>query len=125
MQLNKVCGKSLLYDGAENNFYKTHAIALGNGDTIYFSPTDVVELENFEKNDTRNITNLLLKELPSIKRFAPKPDFIYYKNQQGIIPHIKENDMYLAVVSLGEMQPTRYQVYVEAVFSKSNFTVSQ
>ncbi len=125
LQLNKVAGESLLYDGTEEDFYKTYAIALENGDTIYFSPMDVIEFEDFEKKDTQNITNLLLEKTPTVKRFAPKPDFIYYKNQQGIIPYVKENEKYLAVISLGETQPARYRVYVEAVFSKTNFTESQ
>jgi hypothetical protein len=125
IELKKVAEKSLLYDGTEDDFYKIYTVTLDNGDVMSFTPTDVVELERFEKTDSRNIISLILEKTPTIKRFAPVPDFIYYKNQQGVIPHIKENDKYLAVISLGEMQPARYQVYVEAIFEKTNFTEFQ
>ncbi len=125
IELKQVAGKSLIYDGLEDNFYKPYSVTLDNGDVITFSPMDVTELESFEKNDTRNILSLILEKTPTIKRFAPAPDFIYYKNQQGVIPHVKENDKYLAVISLGEMQPARYQVYVEAIFEKTSFTEFQ
>jgi hypothetical protein len=119
IELKQVAGKSLIYDGTEDGFYKTYSVTLDNEDVISFSPVDVTELENFEKTDKRNIIKLILEKTPTIKRFAPKSDFVYYKNQQGAIPYVKENNKYLAIISLGEVQPARYQVYVEAVFEKN------
>lgn len=121
IELTQVAGKGILFDGSEDNFYKLHSIILVNGDVITFTPMDVIELESFEKIDDRNLSSLILEKLATIKRFAPTPDFVYYKNQEGIIPSVKETDKYLAVISLGEQQPARYQIYVEAVFKKHEF----
>lgn len=118
VQLKQIAVKSLLYDGTEDNFNKIYSLTLDNGDTVSFTPMNVIDLENFEKRDNRGITKFLLEKIPTIRRFAPTPEFIYYKNIQGTIPYVKENEKYLAVVSLGETQPARYQVYIEAVFEK-------
>ena len=118
MELKKIEGKNLIYDGTEDGFYKEHSFKLNNGDEIKFSPMDVIELEDFEKEDSENLISKLLEKLPTIKRFSPASDFIYYKNLEEITPHIKENDKYISIISLGEVQPTRYQIYIEAIFSK-------
>jgi hypothetical protein len=118
MKLTQVAGKNLQYDGLENNFYKTYSITLKNEDLFTFSPMDVVELEHFEKKDVRDLTSVLLDNLRTIKKFKPEADFIYYKNQEGLTPYVKETEKYIAVVSLGEFQPNRYKVIVEAIFLK-------
>ena len=118
MELKQIAGKQLIYDGTEDGFYKEHSFKLDNGDEIKFSPMDVIELEDFEKEDSENLLSKLLEILPSIKRFAPTPDFMYYKNLEDITPNIKESDKYIFIISLGEVQPTRYQIYIEAIFSK-------
>jgi hypothetical protein len=120
MKLNKIAEKSLKFDGLEDNFYKEYLISLDNGDTLSFSPMNVIELADFEKNDSQNYIDFLLKNIPSIKKYTPSPDFTYYKNEDDMTLYVKENDSYIAILSLGETQPSRYKIFVEAVFSKSN-----
>jgi hypothetical protein len=123
MKLNKIAEKSLIFDGLDDDFYKEYIISVNNGDTLSFSPMNVIELADFEKKYSQNFIDFLLENIPSIKRYAPSADLTYYKNEENITLYVKENDSYIAIISLGETQPSRYKIFIEAVFSKSNYRI--
>lgn len=124
MELKKITGKQLIYDGSEEKFYQEHILELDNGDTIHFAPTEIIELDELDREEKKELVEKILINLPTIKRFAPTSDYVYYKNQEGVTPHIKETKKYIAIISLGESQPSRYLIYLEAVFLKDNYGIS-
>lgn len=116
MELKKVEGKQLLFDGSNNEFYDRHCFKLNNGDELNFTFQEFKSLTTLEKEGQTNLLNAILKSIPSIKRFAPEPDFIYYKNENGLSVSLLETNKYLIVISSGEVQPGRYIVFMESIF---------
>lgn len=116
MELKKVEGKQLLFDGSNNEFYGRHRFKLNNGDELNFTLQESKSLTTLEKEGQTALCDAILKSLPSIKRFAPEPDFIYYKNENGLAVSLLETNKYLVVVACGEVQPGRYIVFMESVF---------
>jgi hypothetical protein len=116
MDLKKVENKQLLFDGMNDEFYTRHSYKLRNGDEVNFTIQETKSLTDLDKEGQTTLRDEILKSIPTIKRFAPEPEFIYYKNENGLSVSLLETNKYLVVIASGEIQPGRYIIFIESIF---------
>jgi hypothetical protein len=118
MILKQIAGKSLIYDGFNNNFYDEHFIKLNNGDIIKFNFNELIEFADAEKTlDIKSISTIL-NFCKDIQKEEPIPSIFVYKNEEELPVFFKSIDNYYLIIAQGEFQYGRYQIYVEGVFEK-------
>jgi hypothetical protein len=118
IDLKKVAGKTLFYDGTDDIFYQEHLFTLENGDVLKFSVRDIIEFADAQKTLDDSVIKLILKECPDIHRNEPIPSIIVFKNNDELPIYFKSTKKYYLVVGLGEYQYGRYKIYIEGAFLK-------
>jgi len=113
MELKQIEGKNLIYDGLEDSYYNEHTFKLNNGDEIKFSPLNILKLKELQKIEE------VLYSCPNIRKSSITHELSSYKNEDNLSVSFKETDKYIIIISLGELQPGRYRISIEKVFSKS------
>jgi hypothetical protein len=99
-----------------DEFYTRHSYKLRNGDEVNFTIQETKSLTDLDKEGQTTLRDEILKSIPTIKRFAPEPEFIYYKNENGLSVSLLETNKYLVVIASGEIQPGRYIIFIESIF---------
>jgi hypothetical protein len=119
IELKKIAGKSLFYDGTDDTFYQEHSFILDNGDVLKFSVRDIIEFADAPKTLDDSVIKLILKECPDIQRKEPIPSIIVFKNNDELPVYFKSTNKYYLVVGMGEYQYGRYKIYIEGAFLKT------
>lgn len=119
IELKKVAGKTLLYDGTDDTFYQEHFFTLDNSDILKFSVRDIIEFADAQKTLDDSVIKFILKECPDIRKKEPIPSIIVFKNDDQLPVYFKSTDKYILIVGLGEFQYGRYKIYIEGAFFKT------
>lgn len=110
-----------LHDGGDDNFYGKKTIKIDETNSINFDTTKIEELTELEKKLDDNTFKTLIKSLNAkITKSDSMPEFTRFKNQFDLTVYYEETEEYLAIISLGERQPMRYQIFLEGLFKKEN-----
>ncbi|WP_271784736.1 hypothetical protein [Aquimarina algiphila] len=119
MLLRKIENQRLLYDGLDDNFYTEHIIEIDKITHLKFDTRNgqnLTELEN--KMDKVNFKKLINSFDGEIYKSNSIPELTSFKNQSGLNVYFKESEKHLAIISFGEKQPMRYQIFLEGLFLK-------
>lgn len=119
MKLNRIKTNHLIHDGNDDNFYNEKIITIDSNDSLKFKSTSIKELIELEKEwDDEDFKELIDCFKGSIYKYDTIPEFTQYKSKNGLTVYYAESEKYLAIISLGEKQPMRYQIILEALFEK-------
>lgn len=114
MKLKQVAGKSLIYDGTEDDFYKSYFVTLDNGDVISIPPIINTRLKDLHSNKT--LTTSVISSLKNIKFIDFGNDLYNYQNEFGLTVFVCEDEKYIAIVSKGEVNRGVFKIILEGVF---------
>ena len=108
-----------MHDGSDENFYSEKIINIDSNNSLIFKSTSINELIELEKEwDVADFKELIDCFNGSIYKYNTIPEFTQYKSKNGLTVYYEESEKYLAVISLGEKQPMRYQIVLEGLFEK-------
>jgi hypothetical protein len=122
IELIKVAGKSLIFDGNEDDFYKTYSLTLENGDFITIPILINTRLKDLN-TDRPELTSSITKSLTNIKLNDFGNDLWNYQNENGLTIFVYETEKYLTIVSKGEVNRGRFQIVIEGIFHSPAKTV--
>ena len=114
MELKQVAGKSLIYEGPEDDFYKPYFITLDNGDVISIPVIINTRLKDLHSNKT--ITTSVISSLKNIKCVGFGNDLWNFQNEYGLTVFVCEDEKYIAIVSKGEVNRGVFKIILEGVF---------
>ncbi|MCD8433605.1 hypothetical protein LNJ05_12610 [Tenacibaculum finnmarkense genomovar ulcerans] len=121
MRFKKIRKQTKLHDGGDENFYGEKTIKIDEIKSMSFDTTKIEELTKLEKNLDDYVFETLLQSFNgTITKSNSIPEFTRFKNQFDLTVYYKETEQYLAIISLGERQPMRYQIFLEGLFKKEN-----
>ena len=124
IELKQVAGRMLIYEGLEDDFYKTYSITLGNGVEISIPVFIQNRLKDMYNRGDVEIVNSITKLLNNITRNNVGNDLWGYQNEDGLTIYTFEVERYLVVVSKGEVNRGRYKIVLEGVFLSPLQTIS-
>jgi len=121
MKFKNIRKQVKLHDGGDGNFYGKKVIKIDETKSIHFDTTKIKELTELEKKLEDHTFKTIIKSLNGkITKSDSIPEFTRFKNQFDLTVYYEETQEYLAVISLGERQPMRYQIFLEGLFKKEN-----
>jgi hypothetical protein len=119
MTIKEIIRSKMLYDSTDDKFYDVHKLQISSEEIFEFKINELIDFEELEKKYSKDdFQNILNKYDGKIYKFEPIPEFIIYKNEDGLHVYFKETEKYLAIFSLGEFQPARYKIKLESLFIK-------
>jgi len=121
MKLKNIRKQTILHDGGDDNFYGKKTIKIDETQFISFDTAKIKNLTELEKKLDNSVFKTLIDSFNgSITKYDSIPEFTRFKNQFDLTVYYKETEHYLAIISLGERQPMRYQIFLEGLFKKEN-----
>jgi hypothetical protein len=116
MNINQVLKRQLIIDtGNENDvFVSMHTIKFENKNRIIqFNFSELVGLEDIDKDYKQDLLDNILQTIGGIKK-----GLVSYKNKDGLKIYVLDRPDLLCLLSVGEFQPGRYKIILEAAFDK-------
>ncbi|HRG53571.1 MAG TPA: hypothetical protein PLL00_12110 [Bacteroidia bacterium] len=118
MELKRVADKTLLYDNLSATFYQDYSINLNGGELLTFSPIAISRLKSLEKSNPPDLLNAILQNCKDIHRREISVDLVNYKNAEDLTVYYIDNEKYVIIISMGEINYGRTVMFLEGVFEK-------
>lgn len=116
IQLKKIAGKSLIYHGTEDNFYKNYSVVVDNKQTIIIPVIINKRLKDYQNEGKIELINSILSDLNTIKLINYGNDLNNYQNENGLTVFVLEVEKYLVIISKGEVNRGIFKIVVEGIF---------